>query len=277
MFTPKFSYFYFLFASFLYFSFFVAYFPAISPNNFFSEKNLFFIILFSIPNLLVSLYGISIFFLPTAILFLYRNTKFWIQWIFYFSVPLGVSILAGILWKTEISLIYMYFGSFALVSRELFSTSFWKIFIVILNSFALFLILLRYRISPFFLVFISNISYFCIGLLSFKEKNTSQKKYFYQKAIDNFKKTCYKLKTLLNFLTNPKYYSNLPFKNKSAKPKLGLQNRSGLPGSASQGTKSIKKISSENDFGEYDKSFHSDSLQELFNVFHSISKIKKKK
>ena len=194
MFTPKFSYFYFLFASFLYFSFFVAYFPAISPNNFFSEKNLFFIILFSIPNLLVSLYGISIFFLPTAILFLYRNTKFWIQWIFYFSVPLGVSILAGILWKTEISLIYMYFGSFALVSRELFSTSFWKIFIVILNSFALFLILLRYRISPFFLVFISNISYFCIGLLSFKEKNTSQKKYFYQKAIDNFKKTCFGIK-----------------------------------------------------------------------------------
>ena len=102
MFTPKFSYFYFLFASFLYFSFFVAYFPAISPNNFFSEKNLFFIILFSIPNLLVSLYGISIFFLPTAILFLYRNTKFWIQWIFYFSVPLGVSILAGICYGNEV-------------------------------------------------------------------------------------------------------------------------------------------------------------------------------
>ena len=238
MFTPKFSYFHFLLACFLYFSFFVAYFPAISPNNFFSEKNLFFIILFSIPNLLVSLYGISIFFLPTAMLFLYRNTKFWIRWIFYFSVPLGVSMLAAILWQTEISLIYRYFGSFALVSRELFSTIYWKIFVVILNSFALLLILLRYRISPFFLLFLSNIARFCSGLLQLREKNISQKKYFYQKAIDNFKKTCYSLGTLLNFLTNPKYYSNLPFKNKSAKPKLGLQKRSGLPGSASQGTKS---------------------------------------
>ena len=157
MFTPKFSYFHFLLACFLYFSFFVAYFPAISPNNFFSEKKLFFIILFFIPNLLVSLYGISIFFLPTAMLFLYRNTKFWIQWIFYFSVPLGISILAGILWQTEISVVYRYFGSFALVSKELFFTTYWKIFIVFLNIFSLFLILSRYRISPFLLVFLKKI------------------------------------------------------------------------------------------------------------------------
>ena len=68
MLNPKFSYFHFLFASFLYFSFFAAYFPTISPNNFFLENNLFFIILFFIPNLLVSLYGISVFFLPTAML-----------------------------------------------------------------------------------------------------------------------------------------------------------------------------------------------------------------
>ena len=149
MFTPKFSYFHFLLACFLYFSFFVAYFPAISPNNFFSEKNLFFIILFSIPNLLVSLYGISIFFLPTAMLFLYRNTKFWIRWIFYFSVPLGVSMLAAILWQTEISLIYRYFGSFALVSRELFSTIYWKIFVVFKFFCTLLILLLTIVLSGF--------------------------------------------------------------------------------------------------------------------------------
>ena len=199
MLKPKFSYFHFLLACFLYFSFFVAYFPAISPNNFFSEKKLFFIILFFIPNLLVSLYGISIFFLPTAVFFLYRNNQFWIQWIFYFSVPLGISMLAGILWQTEISVIYRYFGSFSLVSRELFFTTYWKIFIVFLNSFALFLILLRYRISPFLLVFLGNITRFFVKLLYFKEKKFLQKKHFYQKAIDNFKKTCYKCLTLLNF------------------------------------------------------------------------------
>ena len=184
MLNPKFSYFHFLFASFLYFSFFAAYFPTISPNNFFLENNLFFIILFFIPNLLVSLYGISVFFLPTAMLFLYRNTKFWIQWIFYFSVPLGISMLAGILWQTEISVIYRYFGSFSLVSRELFFTIYWKIFIVFLNIFALFLVLSRYRISPFLLVFLGNITRFFVKLLYFKEKKILQKKHFYKKAIE---------------------------------------------------------------------------------------------
>ena len=74
MLNPKFSYFHFLFASFLYFSFFAAYFPTISPNNFFLENNffflIFFIILFFIPNLLVSLYGISVFFFIQSAIFI---------------------------------------------------------------------------------------------------------------------------------------------------------------------------------------------------------------
>ncbi len=275
--TYKFSYFRFLLAFLLYFSFFCAYFFNILPNIFVSEKNLFFIILFFIPNLLISLYGISIFWLPTAMLFLYHNTQFWVRWIFYFSVPLGISMLIGILWETEINVVYKYFGSFALVSKELFFTTYWKVFIVILNIFSLFLILSRYRISPFLLVFLGNIARFCIGSLYSKEKNISQKKYFYQKIIDSFKKNCYKCNALLKFLTIPKDHSNLPLKNKLAKTKSGLQKRYSLSGSTSQETEPIKKISGENDFSVDEHSFQSESLQELLNVFHSISKIKKKK
>ena len=57
--------------------------------------------------------------------------------------------------------------------------------------------------------------------------------------------------------------------------KLGLQKRSGLNWIASQETKSIKKISAEREISVDEQSSHGESLQELFNVFHSISKIKK--
>ena len=152
-------------------------------------------------------------------------------------------------------------------------TTYPKLVIDIKKTQHYFKILLRYRISPFLLVFLGNITRFFVKLLYFKEKKFLQKKHFYQKAIDNFKKTCYKCLTLLNFLTNPKDYSNLPFKNKAAKTKLGLQKRSGLSGSASKKQNQLRKFRVNVTF-QWMSSLPI-SLQEL-NVFHSISKIKKK-
>ena len=68
---------------------------------------------------------------------------------------------------------YRYFGSFSLVVEDFYS--FFKYFCAFFSFI--------YR------RFLGNITRFFVKLLYFKEKKILQKKHFYQKAIDNFKKT----------------------------------------------------------------------------------------
>ena len=96
---------------------------------------------------LLNYFGISLLWIPFAIIFLERKTKIWIELLFYFLIISGVSVLAGILWNENLELLYYYFGGFALVSLNIFKAIYLKVLILVLNCYAIYLIITRYSFS----------------------------------------------------------------------------------------------------------------------------------
>ena len=138
------SYIFFFFLRLPFSLFFFFTFTTFFLNRFFHLEsiNLFF-------TLLCQHFGLSVFWFPVAILFLSRKNKFLIKVFFFFLIPVGISILVGILWFGSEQQLFYFFGFFAIFSRNLFSNLFLQILFLFFYTYALYLIISRYQLHFF--------------------------------------------------------------------------------------------------------------------------------
>lgn len=243
--------------------------PFLLKNNYLIES-----VITLIDNL-KKFFGISFLWYFFALL-LSRKGKFWNNLLFYCLIPVNFSNLAGILWFGDLKLLYYYFGSFALISNEIFSNVFLSFIVIFISLFSLYFILQSYK----FINFTINLYKFFLKIITMpfwinkfiRKFNTFNK---LKKTFDKLIKNLYAYISIFGFAKKrvasnklrliTEFFLNFKHKNNNFKNKTSLE------------IKPIKKIldPKENTI-KNDIVFDNKSLQDLLNVFNSINKFKKK-